>query len=263
MTLTIQQIIDSIISTIPGAPFAATVDTVKTGDPSREVTGIVTTFLANQVVLEKAIAAGANFVITHEPTFYNHHDRIDWLENHTVYQAKRKLIDNNGLVIWRFHDYWHTHQPDGIMVGMLRALKWDTQVDQEDLSIINLSASTTLRDLVADVKSKLGASHVRVIGAPDLECRRVGLMVGAPPSEWQMELLNADIDVLLAGEINEWETSEYVRDAIAQGRRKALIVLGHAVSEEAGMAYLVEWLRERFPDVPVTHIPTGEPFRVE
>ena len=48
---------------------------------------------------------------------------------------------------------------------------------------------------------------------------------------------------------------QYVRDAMCLGKNKALIVTGHAASEEAGMAYLAEWLRERIPDVPITHIP--------
>ena len=39
------------------------------------------------------------------------------------------------------------------------------------------------------------------------------------------------------------------------GKHKALIVTGHAASEEAGMEYLAAWLRERIPDVPIAHIP--------
>jgi putative NIF3 family GTP cyclohydrolase 1 type 2 len=40
---------------------------------------------------------------------------------------------------------------------------------------------------------------------------------------------------------------------------KGLIAIGHEVSEEPGMAYLVEWLGERLPGVPITHIPAGDP----
>src|SRR5262245_51707271 len=92
MSLTIQQVIDTILQSIPGAPFSQTVDTIKSGDPSREVNGIITTFLASCEVLQKAIDLGANFIITHEPTFYNYLDKTDWLENDLVYFAKRKLI---------------------------------------------------------------------------------------------------------------------------------------------------------------------------
>jgi hypothetical protein len=64
-----------------------------------------------------------------------------------------------------------------------------------------------------------------------------------------------DVDVAVCGGINEWDTNEYVSDAMRLGKQKALIVTGHAASEEAGMEYLAEWLRERIDGVPITHIP--------
>lgn len=262
MTLTVQQMIDTILKSIPGAPYSETVDTLKSGDPSQPVKGIVTTFLASCEILQKAVDLGANVVITHEPTFYNHLDNTDWLEDDSVYRAKRKLIEDHQLVVWRFHDYWHSHQPDGIMTGVLRALDWEAQAYSEWRNKVKVP-TMSLRELVDYLKTKLGISTVRVIGAPDFQCSKIGLMVGSPPSEWQMRLLADDIDVLVAGEINEWETPEYVRDAIYQSQHKALVVIGHAVSEEAGMAYLVEWLRERFAEIPITHVPTSDPFRVE
>jgi hypothetical protein len=87
MTWTIQQAIDTIIASVPGAPFADTVDTVKIGDSSQELTGIVITFLATCDVIEEAAKVGANLLITHEPTFYNHPDETGWLSKHPVYEA--------------------------------------------------------------------------------------------------------------------------------------------------------------------------------
>jgi len=51
-----------------------TVDTVKAGDAHTPVTGIATTFLDTMDVLREANRQGANLVVTHEPTFYNHLD---------------------------------------------------------------------------------------------------------------------------------------------------------------------------------------------
>ncbi|MEQ8535775.1 MAG: twin-arginine translocation signal domain-containing protein, partial [Imperialibacter sp.] len=42
--LTIQQVIDQIIATIPGGKLDQTVDTIKQGDGSQKCTGVVTTF---------------------------------------------------------------------------------------------------------------------------------------------------------------------------------------------------------------------------
>lgn len=101
------------------------------------------------------------------------------------------------------------------------------------------------------------------MGQPDMSCKRVGLLVGSPGGHWQILTLGGDIDVLVTGEINEWETCEYVRDALYQGQTRALMIVGHSLSEEEGMAYLVEWLRPRIPGVTITHVPTGDPFRFE
>jgi hypothetical protein len=70
-----------------------------------------------------------------------------------------------------------------------------------------------------------------------------------------------DVDVVVCGELHEWETSENVRDAVQIGSREAVIAIGHANSVEAGMKWLVEWLQPRLPKVTITHIPAGNPFQ--
>ncbi len=262
MALTIQNLVDRILQDIPGAPLEETVDTFKCGDPSQEVQGVVTTFLASYEVIQKAVALDANLIITHEPTYYNHLDEVDdALADNSIYQAKRRMLDEHGIVVWRFHDHWHRHQPDGIMAGVVQQLGWETYLESPDASIFTVPA-TSLRDLITEVKAKLAIETVRVVGDLGMPCQRVALLVGSPPAKWQlMTLAREDVDVLLTGEVNEWETSEAARDAIAQGQSKALVVLGHANSEEPGMAYLVSWLNARFPDIPVTHVPVGDAFQ--
>jgi len=92
--ITIQSAIDIIMSQIPGVKKGMpTVDTIKIGDAAQEVKGIVTTFMATVEVIEKTIELGANFIVTHEPTFYNHLDQTDWLEKDKVYQYKKELLE--------------------------------------------------------------------------------------------------------------------------------------------------------------------------
>jgi len=263
MAMTIQQVIDTIIAAIPGAPLKNTVDVVKTGDASQPVTAIVTTFLATYEVIRRTVDCGANLIITHEPTFYTHRDEVDWLAGDEVYEAKRRLLDQHGIVVWRFHDYWHRHRPDGIMVGMLQQLGWEAYVDPKN-AFLCVIPPTRLADLVALFKERLGVASARVIGDPAMVCRRVGLAVGASGGQSHIRLLHqGNLDVLACGELHEWETAEYVRDAVDMGLEKALVVLGHAPSEQAGMAYLVEWLTPMVPGVRVVHIACTYPLRTE
>ena len=72
----------------------------------------------------RALELGANFIITHEPTFYNHEDHTGWLEDDPVYRAKRRLLDESGLAVWRFHDQWHMYPGDGIISAVATSLGW-------------------------------------------------------------------------------------------------------------------------------------------
>jgi hypothetical protein len=104
--ITVGEIMDAFISEVPGAPFPTTVDTLKAGDREIKVTGIVTTMFATLEVIKKAIDSGANFIIAHEPTFYNHADETNWLEKDEVYRYKANLLKQHqvrGLEKPRLH----------------------------------------------------------------------------------------------------------------------------------------------------------------
>src|SRR5262245_38061485 len=72
--LTAQDVVDRIKKNIGVDWGSDEVDTFKAGDPSTIVTGIVTTSMATLEVLQKAVQAGANLVITAAPTFYSRAD---------------------------------------------------------------------------------------------------------------------------------------------------------------------------------------------
>ena len=260
MSLTIQKAIDTIVTSIPGAPFPDTVDVIKLGDAQQSLTGIVVTFLASCDVIERAIQLGANLIITHEPTFYNHRDSTDWLSHHPTYVAKRRLVEENRLVIWRFHDYLHSLPPDNTVMGLVQALNWESNQSSEQPYICHIQP-TTLLELGQLIKQRLSLPTIRVVGNREMTCERVVVLPGFPPAEFQIGSLGeANMDVLVTGEIHEWEVSEYVRDANHFGFPKGLIVIGHAASEEPGMRRIIPWLEKRLPAVTIHFVPTASPF---
>jgi putative NIF3 family GTP cyclohydrolase 1 type 2 len=258
--LTIRQLIDLIQKDIPGAPFLQTVDTIKSGDADQPVKGVVTTMFATDAVIEKAIRAGANFIIAHEPTFYNHLDETDWLDGDPVYAYKKALLEKNGIVVWRFHDGWHTYRPDGILMGVLTAMGWDKYYNAGAPEMITIP-SVSLGDIVEKARRQLSIGKMQLIGDLTQSCQRILLSPGAAGGRSQIAgLRKYTPDLFICGELNEWETAEYIRDARYQGKNMSLLVLGHSVSEEPGMAALVPWLQERAPGLRIEHIPSGSPF---
>ncbi len=255
----IQSVIDAILAEIP-VRRPNTVDTVKHGDPGQRLKGIATTFLPSCDVIERAAAAGANLLIAHEPVFYNHQDETDWLEQDAIYQRKRRLLDETGMVLWRFHDHWHRLTPDPVSEALLDQLELADARRGDDNYFVTIQA-TPLGELAAAFKRRLGVPLVRVIGDPATPCSRLGILPGAWGGRMQIGLLGRERpDLLVCGEINEWETSVYVQDAIWAGRSTSLLILGHVNTEEPGMKALVEWLEPRLPDVPIVHVPMGDPF---
>ena len=253
-----QDIIEKIKENVTCDWSETTVDNLKSGTPDSQVTGIATTFLANMAVLRRAKAKGLNMIITHEPTFYNHFDEREAYEQDPVYRAKLKYIEENEMVIWRFHDHWHQTKPDGIYKGMIAKLKWQDYREERDRFII---PEITLGDLATHLRDVFDAEGIRVVGDPELSVSEVAMRLGASSYLGHFDMLKrSDVDVLIIGECREWETVEYVRDANGLGMGKGLILLGHAISEEEGMAYCAEWLAQFIDEVPVEVVPCGEPF---
>jgi len=251
---TVKQIIDLFMKQVPGAPFPDTVDTLKSGSPNTVVTGVVTTMFATIDVIRKSIDLGANFIIAHEPTFYNHLDATDWIKDDDVLQYKMNLLNKHGIAVWRNHDTIHRLKPDGVTKGVLEQLEWQ-QYASRDVPNILTFPQTPLKDLITHAKEKLHIEKVRFIGDPNQSCARVLFMPGAPGGTRQIQGMgNVKPDVLICGEIAEWETAEYIRDARAKGDNISLVVLGHIASEEPGSAFVLQWLKDNVPSVKATHI---------
>jgi len=261
--LTAREVVTRIQAHV-GIPWMTeTVDTFKAGNPDTEVKGIAVTMMATLDVLQRAAAAGQNLIITHEPTFYNHQDKpveLEQKENDPVLAAKRAFIAEHGLVIWRFHDHQHRMKLDGIETGMAHALGWEKFQDPGNQYVFAL-AETDLEHLAADLKSRLKIHVLRVVGDPKLKVRKVALVPGASGFAKETRALEiSDLQVLITGEPREWETVEYVADAVTEGKPKALIILSHIPSEQSGMEECTRWLKTFVNEVPVEFVPARDPF---
>jgi putative NIF3 family GTP cyclohydrolase 1 type 2 len=260
--LTARQVVERIQKNVAVPWRADTVDTFKTGDPDAPVTGIAVAMMGTYDVLQRAAAKGLNMVITHEPIFYGHRDATADLEaeKDPVYAAKKALIEGKGLVVFRFHDHWHARRPDGVQVGMVRALGWEKYRNGASYNFFTLP-EIRVDQLAAQIRESLHIGTLRVVGDPALRVTKVAMSPGAPGfGSHRATLQRDDVEALLIGEAQEWETIEYAVDAAGQGKRKALIVLGHIPSEQAGMEECARWLKTFVSEVPVEFLPTAEPF---
>ncbi|GAA1673265.1 hypothetical protein GCM10009830_19440 [Glycomyces endophyticus] len=242
-----------------------TVDEYLAGGPDQEVHGVAFTMMATLDVLQRAVAQGLDLVITHEPLYFHH--REEWnatlaAEADPVHGAKSAFIARHRLVVRRLHDAVHDTSPDRIVDGAAHALGW-TGFERAGLPTVFDIPATTLGALAEHAARALGAAALRYIGDPDLPVTAAGVQ----PGFWGFEknravLARPDVDVLLIGESNEWETAAYAADAASAGLAKGLIVIGHVPSEQEGMSATADRLAALLPGLPVAFVPTEDPFRL-
>ncbi|MBV8631029.1 MAG: Nif3-like dinuclear metal center hexameric protein [Silvibacterium sp.] len=258
--LTAGQVVERIKANV-GIPWREqTVDRMIAGSPDAPVMGIATLMMATLEMIERAQVAGKNMVITHEPTFWSHQDDVSQLKDDALYKYKLDFIEKNKMAVFHFHDHWHGHKPDGIAAGMARELGWEKYQDAENPRLFTLPEKT-LERLAVELSTKLKATTIRVVGDPKLPVSRAIASWGYVSEFPGIPLLaRPEIDVLIVGETREWEVVEYAQDLIASGKKKALILLGHVVSEQAGMKYCAEWLKGFVTEVPVEYLEEKNPF---
>lgn len=231
-------------------------DKVLYGDTSVECTGIVTTIYASVDVIRKAHELNCNLIIAHEALLWNHGDHKEWLEesNNKTYIEKKKLLDEYGITVWRFHDYIHSGIPykdgyiDGIFYGLAKETGWDNAVIQEQLdSALYVEVEkTTPKEVAKNIIERWNLNGLKCIGNMDAEVTKIlvcgHVMEGSNSNDLIKRIDKEDINLLLPLELIDFTLTEYVKDSAQLGFNRAILAPGHFNLEEPGMRYVLEWL---------------------
>lgn len=256
-------------------------DQVLFGTTDKECTGIVTTCFASVEVIRKAKELGANLIISHEALFWNHGDHTDWLEEdqNKVYLRKKALLLEDGITVWRDHDYIHSGLPngkggwyDGIFKGFLYETgllenyvpKIGSSVQYRGMPLeLRFEEGITVRDLAKKIIDGAGLNGIRTIGNPDTVVHKVAIpmhQIGFADKQTISAINKNDIDCLITLELIDYTTNEYMRDGMMLGDPKAILAVGHFNVEEPGMKYMLQWMPEALEtsDIPVTYVQSGD-----
>jgi putative NIF3 family GTP cyclohydrolase 1 type 2 len=327
--VTAQEIVDRIKKNVGVDWSSDDVDTFKIGDPSTVVTGVVTTSMATLDVLQKAVQAGANFVITAAPTFYTRADLSTPAARglgpgggagrgqlpargagpgagagpaaasasgpgtgasapmppapampqsvvppgqpaaaavpatppppDPVYAGKNDFIAKHKLVVFRLTQHWNQRQPDPRAQGLATAMGWTKYRVGDDAQRYDVPP-ITLDALASQLKKSLGMrGGIRAIGDRAMTVRRIGLLPGYTLVPASIAML-PNVDVIVAGEVQEWESATYVQDVVFAGLKKGFISIGRVVNEAPGMQVCADWLKKIVPEVPIRFISSGDPY---
>ncbi|MCC8066499.1 MAG: Nif3-like dinuclear metal center hexameric protein [Clostridiales bacterium] len=274
----IKEIIQKLEAFHPPLEETMTCDLVKIGDASRECTGIVVTCFASTDVIRKAVEENANLIICHEPLFYSHEDTTEWLEGNPVYEEKKKLLEDNQIVVYRDHDHIHGghsgQNTDGIFYGIMKELGWeDYCIGDKKKPLLYEIPQTTVPELARFLMEKLNLTGIRVVGSYDTVVRKVffcehvqgarpfGNRTEIPDNEAIKTVCKEQVDVLIPFEIIDWTLSAYIRDSCMENMPKTILEMGHFNVEELGMRHMLQYLpRVIGTDTPVKYIQSGDSF---
>jgi len=235
----------------------ALVDGFRAGDGDAEVRGVVVTARASTRVLRHAADIGANLVISRQAFLGDSLDRPVARPERALAE-KLALIEQAGLAVLRLQDPRLGPAGRAITEALPRAIGLNAPLRQPNpaAGLVYRTAPTRLGDIVRRIKAATGSAAVRLIGDPAMAIRGLALATETSrPNALAPLLARGDVDLLVAGEVHETETSAYVLDAIALGRPKALLLAGSIALEEPPARRLAEWLKGLAP-VPVTWLPS-------
>jgi putative NIF3 family GTP cyclohydrolase 1 type 2 len=231
-----------------------TVDTFKSGDPNQDIQGIAVGWMSYSWALHQAMALGCNVFITHEPTYYTHLERDDQIFKFEGARRKKSFVEQSGLIILRCHDLWDGMRDIGICDSWGAQLGFSNPIDGEIFFRIYTVQGKTAIDVahqVLDHTKTLGQEAVELIGPAEKKVSRVAIGTGAiTPYMTLVDKYRADLVICTDDGMFYCFDGAYAIDT-----GTPLIVVNHAVSEEAGMKKLAQHLQAKFPHIPVHYIP--------
>jgi len=253
------EIIEELFALANKRDYSNSCDTLKAGNPDIQIRKVAVSMFATPDIVRAAKKWGAQLLIVHEPTYYNH---MDEHSDEKIECEKRKLIEESGITLYRFHDHPHCTTPDIITAGQLKAfgLKGTEEYpDGTGFVRIHLDEPVTPLELAKRIEERCGIKHLRICGTRDEKCSVVSGMFGTPAGVFE-ELKSDECEILLTGEACEWMLGEYARDASQLGHKKSLIIMGHIGSERDGMIYTSELLKKMHPELDVKYFECGEVY---
>lgn len=289
--------VDLIVNATFGSPTSvAKYEGLCVGDQMAAVTGAVVCYAPTVDILRRATAEGRNLVITREHPFYLH-GGLSWtyvsegllredpvvargvggtdrdlyvvagLAHDPVVAAKRALIDQGGLIIYRQGAAWDQYRPAAQSAALARAIGLHVPPDQESARrrgvVCDLPTHPSITELVKLARESLSCASPRIVGEPGQTASRVAVLAGeTDPVPTLADLLSdTQVDCVITGAggiLDEVDGGiAYFLDVLGSGRQIAMLTLGHGPSHEPGVQEMTDVLRPALADVDLQYWPSG------
>jgi dinuclear metal center YbgI/SA1388 family protein len=215
------------------------------GDPTREVTRVMTCLTVTAESAAEAIREGAQAIVAHHPFPFSASKRIT-SETHTG-RLLLSLIEARIAVLSPHTAF------DSARFGINRRLAERLGLEHIQPLIVDAHDpllgtgrfghfAGTLSELAARACADLGLASVQLVGDPNQELERIAVGCGSA-GELLSAARDAGCDCFVTGEARFHTALE------AQAAGMTMLLLGHYASERFGVEELAQRLTDAFPDV--------------
>ncbi len=246
-----------------------TVDRFIIGNPDTVIKKVGTCWMSDWKTCRKAVEAGVNVLVTHEPTFYTHWDldektadyygAPDYTKQLYLQQVKKKKdwINSHELVIIRNHDTMDALKDSGIPFALGQFLGFsnsDIISSRTYFNVYRVDSQTAagFAGSLAHKLSEIGQPGVAFYGDPDRIITSIGLGTGCICDPMEFADLKPDLFISIDDTVRTWTQTAYASDT-----GDPLIVINHGTSEEMGMRMLNKIIKEKFPGIETIHFNQG------
>ena len=230
------------------------------GRTEKEVKRVYIALDATDAVIDRAVEAGADMLITHHPLIFSPLKKVtdeDFVSRRVV-----KLIQND-ISYYAMHtnyDVLGMAELAEKILGIRNTEVLDITMEKDGKPegigrIGELEKPMTLEECCVYVKHKLKLGSLKVFGDMERIVYRIAVSPGAGKSEIPVAV-EKGADVLVTGDIGHHEGL----DAVAQGL--AVIDAGHYGTEYIFMDDMKQFLADKLPGLEVKTAPVIHPFQV-
>lgn len=230
------------------------------GDENARVSKVYLALDATDEVIDHAIEAGADLLLTHHPLIFSGMKQV--VRQDFVGRRVMKMIEH-GMSYGALHTNFDVQvmgEIAGRQLGLSHMDVLDVTVEDKEVKkgigcVADAISPISLYDLANKCKSRFDISSVKVFGDGQTQLNRIAISPGAGKGEVEVAL-NAGAQVLITGDIDHHTGI----DAVARGLN--IIDAGHYGIEHIFTAYMEAWIKKNFADLQVFTEPAGEPFWV-
>jgi len=224
------------------------------GDLKIETKGVIICLDINETVLDKCIETDSKLCICHHPFIFNPITRLNY---DNPYSSLLGRFIKNDIVIYAAHT-----NLDSCVGGVNDCLAKKLGIEVIETFLPSeirldftkgvvpgigrigvLKGNRKLFDFYKDLNRNLGIKGCGINFDSDKDIDRILVVGGSYDFEWNKDVLDMNVDLVISGEIKHHDMMFFQRYKIAA------IAAGHDASERIILKPLADYLENKFPDI--------------